>query len=89
MLLPRRTAWEPCSGPGIDGVTVQVDVPLNSSAEDSGVLPFADPPATITEPLATIDVGSTTALAPTRADVIVPAGDHVPFDTLGSNVIAL
>jgi hypothetical protein len=89
MLLPRRTAREPCKGPGIEGVAVQVDVPLNSSADESVSVPVDDPPATITEPFATIDVGRTIALAPTLGEVIVPAGDQVPFDTLGSKRIAL
>ncbi len=53
-----RTAWCPCSGPGIDGVTVQVDVPLNSSAEASVSLPVDEPPATRTCPLATMLFGS-------------------------------
>ena len=83
-----RTAWWPCSGPGIDGVAVQVDVPLNSSADESVLLPVDEPPATRTCPFATMLFGSSVMLWPTRGEVIVPADDQVPLLTLGSNTIA-
>src|SRR5262245_11607654 len=87
MLLPRSTAPCACIGPGSAGVAVQVLVPLNSSADDSVLVPLL-PPATSTVPFATIDVGSTVALWPERAAVIVPADDQVPFETPGSKTRA-
>jgi hypothetical protein len=66
-----------------------VVVPLNNSADDSVSLPVDEPPATSTLPLATIEVGSTVAEWPTRGVVIVPADDHVPLLTEGSNVMAV
>jgi hypothetical protein len=79
----------PCSAPGIEGVAVQVVVSLNSSAVDSVLLPVDDPPATRTSPFATMELGSAIALAPTRAEVIVPAVDQLPGPLEGSNTIAL
>src|SRR6185312_11172205 len=58
MLPLSNTACWPCSGPGIEGVTVQVDVPLNSSADASVLLPVDDPPATRSCPLATMLFGN-------------------------------
>src|SRR5204863_1770510 len=89
MLLPSNVAVWPCDGgEGSDGVAVQVLVPLKSSADDSVAEPLF-PPATSTVPLATIDCGSTVALCPNRAAVIVPAVDHEPFETLGSKTSAV
>jgi hypothetical protein len=70
-------------------VAVQVVVPLNSSAEERVLLPVEEPPATSTLPSATILLGSTVMLWPTRGEVIRPAEDHVPFENPGSNVMAL
>src|ERR1044071_3888192 len=89
MVFPTTVAVCPCEGgDGIDGVAVQVLVPLNSSADVSAPEPLF-PPATSTLPFATIDCGSTVALCPNRAEVIVPAGDQVPFPEDGSKISAV
>jgi hypothetical protein len=85
----KSTACDPCRDPGIEGVAVQVDVPLNSSADDSVSLPVEEPPATSTKPLSTMLFGSSVIVAPTRALVIVPADDQLPFETEGSKEIAV
>ena len=84
-----RTACCPCSGPGIDGVTVQVDVPLNSSADASVSLPVDEPPATSSCPFATMLFGSCVIEWPTRGVFIVPADDQLPLLKLGSKTMAL
>src|SRR6266540_243776 len=84
MLLPRRTACWLCIGPGSDGVEVHTFEPLKSSADDRVLLPVDEPPAISTLPFATIEAGSTVALWPNRAEVIVPADDQDPFETAGS-----
>jgi hypothetical protein len=73
----------------MEGVTVQVEVPLNSSADASVSLPVDDPPATSSCPFATMLFGSWVIEWPTRGEFIVPAGDHVPLLKLGSNTMAL
>lgn|SRR6185312_3149436 len=85
--LSRRAAW-PFMPPGIAAVAVQVVVLLNSSAEDNVSLPVDDPPATSTWPWSTIVFGSSVIVAPTRGEVVVPAEDQLPFETLGSKTIA-
>jgi hypothetical protein len=89
MLLPRGVAVWPCDGgDGIDGVAVQVLVPLKSSADVRVPLPLL-PPATSTVPFATIDWGNTVALWPNLADVIVPADDQLPLLKPGSKISAV
>src|SRR5580698_2913145 len=89
MLPPSSTACWPCNDPGIAGVVVQVDVPLNNSAEASVSLPVDEPPATSSCPFATMLFGSWVIEWPTRAEFIVPADDQVPLLKLGSNTMAL
>src|SRR4051794_1627282 len=89
MLPLSSTARCPCKGPGIEGVTVQVDVPLNSSADASVSLPVDEPPATSSCPLATMLFGSWVIEWPTRGEFIVPADDQVPLLNPGSNTMAL
>src|SRR4051794_13005109 len=88
MLLPSNAEPCPCSGPDMDGVAVHVLVPLKSSADDRVVVPLL-PPASSTEPLATIEAGKIVAECPTRADVIVPALVQVPLLVAGSKMSAV
>ena len=86
--LSSTAAW-PVIPPGIAAVAVHVLVLLNSSAEASVLLPVDDPPATSTWPWSTMVFGSSVIVAPTRAEVMVPADDQLPLLTLGSKTIAL
>src|SRR5262245_16083132 len=88
MLLSSSTAQWFCLALAIDGVAVQVVEPLNSSADDSVLVPLF-PPSTSTVPFATMDVGSTVAVCPKRAVVIVPAADQLPFENPGSKIRAV
>jgi hypothetical protein len=62
MLLPSVTAPDFCSVAGSEGVAVHTVVSLNSSADESVLLPVDEPPTTRTFPFRTIDVGRTTML---------------------------
>src|SRR5437879_4667433 len=88
MLLPRTVAVCPCAAPVIALVAAQVLVPLNSSALARVLVPF-DPPAPSTCPLATMPEGSSVAVCPCRAVVIVPADDQLPGPEAGLNITAV
>jgi hypothetical protein len=88
-LLGNVTAGASCTPAGREAVAVHVVVSLNSSADESVLLPVLDPPATSTNPLATILLGRTIMLWPTRGEVMVPADDQVPLENEGSKVSAV